>query len=453
MHTNPPTGDHPTAPQGPRQIVCLAAVGLFFGVSLLKFGNPVIFDAEVSKPQSVGEIIYQPWPIAWGYGALAGLIIAALFLRKTGEGRYSRAIASLPLAWLLWEFLAASQTVDGPLTRRTVCHFAACVVCFYVGLLSLGSRRNLAPLWAILILAFVISLRSGLAQHFGGLEQTRNYFYAEILPHMENPAPEFLLKLKSNRIFGTLFYPNTFAGAILLFLPVSWAAILEMGKGRPWWSKISVGLILSLTALACLDWSGSKSGWLIALLLGVLFVIREVANGIARRVLICGLVILGLGGFFFAYARFFQHGATSVSARMDYWRAALQITEKHPLFGTGPGTFSIPYQMIKRPEAEMARLAHNDYIQQASDSGIIGFVTFSGMILAILTHLYRYRTEIKTHFLIWLGLLGISLQSMSEFNLYVPALAWTEFFLMGLLLGAPPESSRQNGNNSPKNKA
>ena len=38
-------------------------------------------------------------------------------------------------------------------------------------------------------------------------------------------------------------------------------------------------------------------------------------------------------------------------------------------------------------------------------------------------------------FSIWLGLLGWGLQSMVEFGLYIPALAWPAFSLLGWLLG------------------
>ena len=78
------------------------------------------------------------------------------------------------------------------------------------------------------------------------------------------------------------------------------------------------------------------------------------------------------GGFFWRYSAFFQKGATSVGARFDYWQAALQTAKDKPLFGTGPGTFAIAYEKIKRPESEMARLVHNDYLEQASDSGVVG---------------------------------------------------------------------------------
>jgi len=36
-------------------------------------------------------------------------------------------------------------------------------------------------------------------------------------------------------------------------------------------------------------------------------------------------------------------------------------------------------------------------------------------------------------FSLWLGALGFSLQSLMEFSLYIPALAWTAFAFLGLI--------------------
>src|SRR4029077_17807973 len=88
--------------------------------------------------------------------------------------------------------------------------------------------------------------------------------------------------------------------------------------------------------------------------------------------------------FFVRYASFFKKGATSVSARFDYWRAAVQTVKARPLFGTGPGTFAIPYLQIKRPESEPTRMVHNDCLEQASDSGLPGFFAYSVFIIAAL---------------------------------------------------------------------
>jgi O-antigen ligase len=135
-----------------------------------------------------------------------------------------------------------------------------------------------------------------------------------------------------------------------------------------------------------------------------------------------------------------------VSARFDYWRAAVQTTSDKPLFGTGPGTFAIAYQQRKRPESEMSRMVHNDYLEQASDSGVIGFLGYALFIGGGLLWSYpRLKTlpQIGTKpkstsdwqpFLLWLGVLGWSLQSLLEFGLYIPALAWPAHAFLGWLL-------------------
>jgi O-antigen ligase len=141
-----------------------------------------------------------------------------------------------------------------------------------------------------------------------------------------------------------------------------------------------------------------------------------------------------------------ERGATSVVARFDYWRAAWQTAVRKPIFGSGPGTFAIAYEAIKKPESEMARLTHNDYLQQASDSGFPGLIAYVTFIGGGLWVIYR-RLEWKTSLAacgVWLGLLAWAVQSVFEFTLYVPALAWTAFALMGWLLGSTRETIRQN---------
>jgi O-antigen ligase len=197
-------------------------------------------------------------------------------------------------------------------------------------------------------------------------------------------------------------------------------------------------LILGGCALGCLYWSGSKAGWLVALLVGLVALGHSPLPLKWRRLLIYGVLIVGVAGFAFKYAGFFHKERNSVGARFTYWRAGLTVVRHHPWLGTGPGTFQIPFAQLKNPGDEMARLCHNDYLEQASDSGLFGFASYASMILAIVALLYRYSTQ-KTpiawlNFAIWLGILGLCLHSLVEFHLYVPALAWPMFFLCGWLM-------------------
>ena len=67
------------APIAKEKLFALVA-GIWIGISLVKFGNPVIFDHMVTAPQNMAELIFTSWPIAWGYVLFAGVALASLMV-------------------------------------------------------------------------------------------------------------------------------------------------------------------------------------------------------------------------------------------------------------------------------------------------------------------------------------------------------------------------------------
>ena len=98
----------------------------------------------------------------------------------------------------------------------------------------------------------------------------------------------------------------------------------------------------------------------------------------------------------------------------------------------------IEYQRRKPPEAEPAKLAHNDYLQQGSDSGVVGLCSYLVLVAGSLLVLYRRLRSNQQWdlFAIWLGVVGLAVQEMVEFSLYIPALAWPFFLFLGWLWSA-----------------
>lgn len=463
-----------------------ALAGLFLGIALLKFGNPALLDHLVVPPTNYWEYVIQPWPLAWGYLALGLLTLAGLAVARWRLPQ-PRWLVLLPVAWLAWQCLAALTTRDPKLTSLTLPYLATTTLGFYLGLFALAPSPRLTIYWAALLGCFIAVLISGFQQRFGGLEAVRQAVYAQ--PDWQRLPADYLNRLAANRIFATLFYPNALAGAVLLFLPPLTVALWRLtdqsearlrlgrymnlgaigrGSGRAadpstmvrlgrslalpdsWSMRMALGPIvlstlLALAGLACLYWSKSKAGWLIAIVLDGVCALRL---PLARRLKVA-LVVIGciaaLGGFAWRFSGYFERGATSAGARLEYWRAAWTIATAHPLLGTGPGTFGAGYRALKPPDAEMALLAHNDYLQQASDSGFPGALLFLTFVAGSLTVLWRRVQADPLHFAIWLGLLGWALQSSVEFSLYVPAIGWGAFWLLGYLWGAtaaPGESRR-----------
>ena len=420
-----------------------ASFGALFGLAFLKFGNPIVLDRLIEPPKEFWEYLFQPWPIRWGY-ALLGILVLTGGWAAPKIGRKSLVsswVLLLPSVWFAWQLVCATQTIEARLTGITVAHFGACVVCFVVGFLVLGRLPDLRLFWVALLVAFGLVLWMGFEQHYGGLEATRKMFYQQA--DWQNFPPEYIKKIESNRIFSTLVYPNALAAAILLLLPslllVTWRL---SGRLTPMTRAVLAGL-LAYAAMACLYWTASKSGWLIALVSVSVVALQRPLSRRTKVAIVTAMFVLGLAGFFVKYAPYFRRGAPSAAARFEYWRAAVRTTLDNPLFGTGPGTFSVSYRKIKPPGAEMAQLAHNDYLEQASDSGVIGAISYLVFVVGsmVLLPLRRQVFGQPENFAVWLGLLGWAMQSGVEFLLYIPALAWTAFLLFGALWALPAAST------------
>ena len=443
--------------------------GFFAALAILKFSTPAILAYLIDFPKKWLEWIFFPWPTVIGYGLLAVLVLAAALLfvlfkpyRRTEAGlplfleqarrfistsnqsvtkavpqirvnprfHAARWFLFLPVLWWGWQCISAIHTVHNELTATALAHFSSLVVLFYLGYFVLSREKDLCGFRTALLLGFLLVLWGGFSQRFGGLEASREMIFAS--PDWEKHDPAFLEKIAKNRIFSTLFYPNALAGGLILLTPLCVVALWRMTAFLQVPSRVLLAGILILAAAACLYWTESKSGWLVSLALVLLFIWtkRQIPNWMKMAGL--ALVLLGgLTGFFWKYSGYFEKGATSVVARFDYWRAAWSVATSHPFLGAGPGTFQESYKKIKPPEAEMTRLAHNDYLQQASDSGFPGAALYAGFVWWGIFQTRRDARASPVRRAVWFGLLGFALQSFVEFGLYIPALAWIFFLLLG----------------------
>jgi O-antigen ligase len=450
----------------PLSSYCALALGLFLVLTMLKWGTAVVLSGEDTSMRALGfsseapadfwQAIYDVWPLQWASWAVipvAFLGIASILSLKTTrlesgvprstESKAARVLLKLalvlPAVWLGWNVIAAMGTVSSRLTSTVLFQFSVCAAMFYLGLRAIHFESNRRLLFICLALGLVAVMSKAISQHFVEFEATRAM--VRQMPDWQKLPPLFLKKLESNRVFGTMGgYPNALAGLILLLLPLTVTFLWRAGAQL---SRIARALLVALPsamALGSLYWSGSKAGCLLAAAMGLTALALSPLSKrwkmlLGTVVLIAGLVVFGI--------KFSEKGVGSTVARMEYWKAAVRIAAQHPFVGTGPGTYGVEFQKIKPIEAEMARVCHNDYLEQACDSGIPGFLIYATMVGAALTAIFlgARRRANPLLWALWLGLAGVFIHSFTEFHLYIPALGWPAFLLLGIGLA----ESRKTG--------
>ena len=456
--------------------------GLFLGLCIWKFGNPVILESKITPPNTPSEFWDDAWPTHWAGWlllpfALAGMVIAC-FKKLPWPG--TKWIWLPPCLWFGWQLFSAVKTVDASLTAVTLVQFSGCVACYFLGIFLFGRERALPWLLIGVLAAFTFCLVNAINQRLFEFPQSRRMLVEGEHVGWTNYPPESVLEMKREhviittngvdvanpailakfgkeppanasglkrlgyelfasapRVNGPLVYPNALAGMVLLLFPVSLVVVFNNTRQLRSAIRIAVIVLVLFLGVAGFFWTGSKLGWLIALAGGGVYLLRLKWPARLKWAVLILVLLADLGIFAVRFHNYFAAGATSVGARFDYWRAAAQTTLAHPWSGTGPGTFQRPYAQLKSPEAEMARLTHNDYLEQFSDSGILGGIFYAAWIFSALAIIGRrvWNFGNPMTFAIFIGLLAWFVQGIGEFGLYIPALAWTAFTLMGGLMG------------------
>lgn len=420
-------------------------LGLLLGLGSLKFGTPANLAEMTSAPGNIYEFLLVSWPLNWGY-VLAVLVCAGLIV--AGRGRVcANYLIYCGVGWILWNVIASFGTMDAVLTGQVMVHFWVVLLIWYTGWVIARRGVRYSWLFAGIALGVIWVIWNGCQQKFGGLEETRKFIYSQ--EGWQNLPAEFLYRIERDRIFATLTYPNALAAFLVLSVPCLMVWLHRVGESM---HGKRLGWVLSILAgisgLMCLFWTGSKTGYLVAavqIALGTILwlpVSRKWKAG-----LVIGMLLLGGILFGWKYNDYFRDGARSLTVgRFGYWRAAVENVQSHPWTGSGPGTFMRVFQKIKRPEDEMARLVHNDYLQQATDSGLPAALFYIVLVFGTLwsargflirpqgtTDPGKFSSYLCAS---WIGAAGWSLQSFMEWTLYVPAISWLAFLLLGLLAGS-----------------
>src|SRR5262249_44380880 len=120
------------------------AFGLFLGLAIIKFGNPVILDQIIYTPQTFSDILHDAWPLRWANWFLVIIVLIGVAIALAIKPRWpaTRWLWALPVIWFIWQILSAASSQHHDLTSPTIWQYAGCTACYFLGALVISRGRG-----------------------------------------------------------------------------------------------------------------------------------------------------------------------------------------------------------------------------------------------------------------------------------------------------------------------
>src|SRR6266704_340595 len=185
---------------------CYALVfGLFLGLCIWKFGNPVILDSKIPTPASASDFLKDPWPTRWAIWIFLplALIGGAMVFAKRLSWHRPQWLWLLPLLWFGWQLVSATKTWDTSLTAATLWQFFGCVACYFIGALVLNREQMLRWLLIGVLAAFTFYLVHTVNQRLIEFPQNRQSLIKGERTGWTNYPPETILEMKRESVIIT----------------------------------------------------------------------------------------------------------------------------------------------------------------------------------------------------------------------------------------------------------
>ncbi len=429
----------------------------FTWMTPLKFGLPYTYNIEQSVPQNWVELFVQSWPIEWG--VLMLLAAFFFFLISLPRERFTQwscgKTESVMILWILSMLISSFYFgfFNGSIqTTLLLCSYG---LYFFLIRWIANDPFKKHLLWVYAITSLVFTALFGFYQYYEGLEDTLKAAQAMNLPQLQDSR--FLTRLLGKKVFSTFIYSNSFAGYLILWIPLAIPALMNKEFKQASIRGLIAGGGLFILYLICLE----KFAYLhLYGMLGVCLPISAfylllltkskgailalslaaVAAGLPfyRRLkgfipwLLISFIAAGTVFFYFSKKEALE---ASFKVRAEYNRSSFQMIRENPVFGIGPGQYGTVYMAYKEPQAEEVQMAHNSFLQLWAEMGILPFFTFLLICGTALFSIYnnRYISGLYKYAL-GTSLLGFFIHNLLDFDLYVPSLGYSLFFIFALAI-------------------
>ena len=245
-----------------------------------------------------------------------------------------------------------------------------------------------------LISGFIVSLY-GILEHFG---IDKNLWVQDV----------------QSRVFSTLGQPNWLAAYLAILLPLSLYKYIDSLSQKNRILKTTY-LVLNICLFTCLLFTKSKSGILATIISLFIFFLLKIIYDLKNKVLFLNLKSYTIILIFLVLSLTIANPiknlvlpqqsknitsenlksniliTPSSDIRKIVWKGSIDLFKKFPILGTGVETFAYSYYWTRPIEHNLTsewdflyNKAHNEYLNYLATTGLVGFIPYILLILAVL---------------------------------------------------------------------
>lgn len=369
----------------------------------------------------------EPWSIAVQRG-LALFLLLLWVASRLVKGAPPVVLPSCFAPALLFAGLIAVQIFAHTAYQWATLNAAADYVAYGIVLFltaQIAAQRRLRHQFLVLVIWFGVLLAFfAIVQRF--TSDSRIYWYLK--PSSERAFP-----------FGPYVNHNHYAGVMEMLAPFA----LVFSMSRKFRGSVRALIAFSAALMEVSVFLSESRGGMVAitaeiLLLGILVFL----HGSGLRKLLYMLVVVACVGLmvWLAGNRVADRFATvPYSTRLALARDSWHMAREHPLLGFGLGTFASVYPKYATfPTNLYFDHVHNDYLELLVETGWLGIACMVAFLVMVYRSALRRRRSwtmsegAAISIAAAIGISGILVHSVSDFNLHIPANAALFFALAGI---------------------
>jgi O-antigen ligase len=255
------------------------------------------------------------------------------------------------------------------------------------------------------------------------------------------------------RIYGPYVNHNHYAGLMELLVPIP--LVIALSRLVPEKTRIAAGVAAAIMT-GTIFLSGSRGGMLAVFaelaIFGVILLRQKrsarIALGMAAFAVVLISLLVWLGGkeLTSRVGSISQEARGEISGgmRLSIYKDGIRMFAHRPVLGWGLGTFPVIYPQFRSFYTNFfVNEAHNDYVQLLAEMGLVGFGIMVWFLIVMYQHARRkiakWSTEVTSAATLAcsLGVIGILLHSLVDFNLQIPANAALFFVFCSIAAGPP----------------